>query len=127
MELSILIAKIIAVLYITSGFALLIGTLDFDRIVEELLASRALVYIAGSVAIMIGVVLVGQHNTWVSDWTIMITLICWSLLIGGIVIIIFPDVFRLIKKLPPVFGNRFLIAAFMMCIGAVFAYFGFIL
>ena len=124
MELSILIAKIISVIYISAGIGILIGTINFNKIVTDLKNSAALTYIAGSIGIILGMILIEYHNIWVKNWTVIITIISWLFLIGGITIVIFPKSLSLGKDL---LLNHRLIGIFMIAFGIVFGYFGFII
>ena len=90
MEISILVARIIAVIYISSGIAVLIGQLNFDNIASDFNKSAALTFVAGMVGIIIGMVLVKYHNHWVKNWTVLITIISWTFLIGGLIVVVFP-------------------------------------
>ena len=123
MELSILIAKIISVIYISAGIGVLIGTINFNNIATDLKNSAALTYIASSVGIILGMILIEYHNIWVKNWTVIITIISWLFLIGGITIVIFPKSLSLGKDL---LLNHRLIGIFMIAFGIVFGYFGFI-
>ena len=124
MELSILIAKIISVIYISAGIGVLIGTINLNNIVTDLKNSVALTYIAGSVGIILGMILIEYHNIWVKNWTMLITIISWLFLIGGITIVIFPKSLSFGKNL---LLNHRLIGIFMIAFGIVFGYFGFII
>ena len=124
MELSILIAKIISVIYISAGIGVFIGTINFNNIVTDLKNSTALTYIAGSVGIIIGMILIEYHNIWVKNWTVLITIISWLFLIGGVTIVIIPKSLSIGKDL---LLNHRLIGIFMIAFGIVFGYFGFII
>ncbi len=123
MELSILIAQIIAVIYISSGIAVLIGQLNFDNIAADFNRSKALTFVSGAFGIIIGMVLVKYHNNWVKNWTVLITIISWTMLIGGLIVVIFP-------KSLSYFGKRYkhsrIWGIFMICFGLLFGYFGFL-
>ena len=124
MELSILIAKIISVIYISAGIAVLIGTVNFNDIVNDFEKSPALAFIAGSVGIIIGVILIENHNLWVKNWTVLITLISWLFLIGGVIVVIIPKSLSYYKD---IFINSRLIGIFMIIFGMALGYFGFII
>ena len=123
MEFSLLIAKIISVIYISAGIGVLIGTINLNNMVTDLKNSVALTYIAGSVGIILGMILIEYHNIWVKNWTVSITIISWLLLIGGVTIVIFPNSLSFGKDL---LLNHRLIGIFMIAFGIVFGYFGFI-
>ena len=123
MELSLLVAKIIAIVYISSGIAVIIGQLNFEKITESLDASPALTLIAGFIGIIIGFVLVEYHNIWVANWTVLITIISWLFLIGGLVIVVLPKTLSFFSKYYK--HSRFW-GFFMLCFGLLFGYWGFI-
>ena len=109
--------------YISSGIAILAGQPNFRRIVDDLNKSPALRFIAGSSGIMIGTICVTSHNHWVRDWTILITLICWGLLIGGIIVVIIPKSLLWMStfhKHSPAWG------ILMIAFGLLFDYSGFL-
>ena len=122
MELSILMARIIAVIYVAAGIGVLIGQIDFKKLATEFSESTALTYSAGSFAIIIGMILIHHHNIWVADWRVLITIISWMFLVGGIQIVVLPKsllFFGKYYKHSPVWG------IFMICLGLLFGYFGF--
>ena len=123
MELSILVARIIAVIYIAAGIGVLIGQIDFNKLAAEFSESTALTYSAGSFSIIIGMILIHHHNLWVSDWRILITIISWMFFIGGIVVVVSPKSLQFFSKYykhSPVWG------IFMICFGLLFGYLGFV-
>ena len=123
MELSILVAKVIAIIYIVSGFALLIGQINFQKIAEDFDKSPALTFIVGFLSAITGLILVTYHNIWDANWTVLITIISWLILIGGLIIVIYPKSLLFMSKYyrhSPIWG------IFMICFGLIFGYFGFL-
>ncbi len=123
MELSILIAKIISVIYIASGIAVLTGTFKISDFVNEFEKSPTLTFLSGCIGIIFGMILVNYHNIWVKNWTVIITIISWIMLIGGVLVVIVPGALIYMKKL--IKDNR-LWGVFMLLFGLVLGYFGFI-
>jgi len=123
MDLSVLVAKIIAVIYIASGAAVLIGTVKISDIVKEYEKSPVLIFLSGVMAIIFGMILVNYHNVWVKNWTVLITIISWVILIEGIVVVIMPASLLYMKNL--IIESRFW-GIFMIVFGSLFGYFGFI-
>jgi len=123
MELSLLIAKIFSAVYIASGIAVLLGSVDLDKIVDEFEKSSALTFVSGCVGIILGVILINYHNIWVKNWTVLITILSWLMLIGGIIVVIFP------KSIPYFKGwtkRDKLLGFFMVAFGLLMGYFGFL-
>jgi hypothetical protein len=123
MELSLLIAKIFSAVYIVSGIAVLMGSVDFNKIVDEFEKSPALSFISGCVGIIFGVILVNYHNIWVQNWTVLITILSWFMLIGGITVIIFPKCLSYFKGW---IKRDKLLGFFMVAFGLLMGYFGFL-
>ena len=123
MELSVLVAKIIAIIYIVSGFALLIGQINFQKIAEDFDKSPALTFIVGFLSAIVGLILVTYHNIWNANWTVLITIISWFVLIGGLIIVIYPKLFLFLSKY---YRHSTIWGIFMICFGLIFGYFGFL-
>ena len=123
MEISILVARIIAVIYISSGIAVLIGQLNFDNIASDFNKSAALTFVAGMVGIIIGMVLVKYHNNWVKNWTVLITIISWVFLIGGLIVVTLPKSLSYLSKC---YKHSRVWGILMICFGLLFGYFGFL-
>ncbi len=123
MELSTLVAKVIAVIYISGGIAVLIGKINFNNIAEDFDKSPALTFAAGSLGIIIGMVLVEHHNNWVKNWTVLITIIGWAFLIGGLIVVVFPKSLSFFSKY---YKHSFVWGLLMICFGLLFGYFGFV-
>jgi len=123
MNLSILIAMIISVIYIASGIAVLLGTLKISAFVDEFEKSATLKFISGCVGIILGMILINYHNIWVKNWTIIITIISWIILVGGVIVVIFPKSLLYMKSL--IRENR-LWGILMVLFGVLMGYFGFI-
>jgi len=126
MELSVLVAKIISVIYLSAGVGAIFSADHFRRVLDDMFKNAALTYLMGLTALILGLLLVNYHNIWEANWTVLITIIAWLALIKGVIIIAFPKLVHRFSK--PIFegpGFRLFpyIAIFM---GLLFGYFGFI-
>jgi predicted MFS family arabinose efflux permease len=124
MELSFLVAKMLAIVYISAGIAAVSGKITFSRIVEDFEKSQGLTFISGFMTLVMGMLLVHYHNIWVKDWTVLITIVAWMSLLKGIMLIVFPQSISSFKGL---YKNTRMWGIFMIAIGLLFAYFGFII
>jgi hypothetical protein len=125
MEISILIAKIIGIIYLSFGVGLLFNQQFYKNEIPKLLANTAYLILGGFLAIIIGSVIIENHNFWVKNWTVVITIIGWIALIKGIVLIAFPTKMTIYK---PLFENKSFFKILIPCIiifGLIFIYFGF--
>jgi predicted phage tail protein len=57
---------------------------------EEFLKSRALIFVTGVIALVTGLAIVNTHNRWIADWPVIITLVGWAMVIGGVVRMVSP-------------------------------------
>ena len=122
MELSVLVAKILALVYISAGIAAVSGKITFSKIVEDFEKSQGLTFISGLMALVIGMLLVKYHNIWVRDWIVLITIIAWIALLKGIMLIAFP---HFISSCKGWYKNTRVWGIFMIAVGLLFGYFGF--
>lgn len=125
MEISILVARIVAVLYIAVSVGVLFDQISFKKLYLDMIKNAGLMYIMGLFALVIGFILVHYHNIWAWNWTVLVTLIGWAALIKGVMIITFPKSLDFFK---PMFTGKFLgvFPYFTLVFGLIFGYFGFI-
>src|SRR5436190_9392430 len=96
MQRSIFLAKLVGPLLAAIGAALIFNADIFRTMAAEFLKSYALIYLAGLLALTAGLAVVNTHNEWTADWRVVITILGWLCVIGGIVRIVFP---RLVETL----------------------------
>lgn len=58
---------------------------------RELIGHRAIMLVVGVLTLVLGLLMVISHNIWVMGWPIIITIIAWLTLIGGLLRLFFPD------------------------------------
>ena len=126
MELSILIAKITSVVYLSAALGAVFSRDHYRRLLDDLFKNAALTYLMGFTAVVFGFLMVNYHNTWGKDWTVLVTILGWLALTKGVLIIAFPGFVHSYSK--PIFEGKGLqvfpyVAAFL---GVVFGYFGFV-
>ena len=91
METSIFIARIFGLCYLIIGAGFIFNRKAFQQVMEDFCKNTAMVFLAGIFSLVIGVVIILTHNSWVANWTVMITIIGWLGFIKGIWIIVFPN------------------------------------
>jgi len=125
METSILIAKIIGIIYLSFGLGILINTKLYQKLLEQLLIDPSIRILGGVMSIIIGILILEYHNVWEANWTIVISIIGWIALIKGILLLTFPKFITIVK---PIFDSEKslrVLAVLVILIGIVFAYLGF--
>jgi hypothetical protein len=90
METSIFLARLIGPSMLVIAAGLIVNRASYRALVREFVASPALIYIAGLIALVIGLAIVLTHNVWVLGWPVIITIFGWLSLVAGILRIVFP-------------------------------------
>jgi hypothetical protein len=73
------------------GVYIVFNVAAFRIMVGQFLASYALIFLAGLLALVGGLAIVLTHNVWTRDWRVIVTVIGWLALIGGVVRIVVPQ------------------------------------
>jgi hypothetical protein len=124
METSVLIAKIIGVIYLSFGVGLLINRNYYKKELPKLLENTSYLIFGGLVAIIIGALIIDNHNYWVKNWTVIITIIGWIAFLKGIVLLVFPTSFSSYKSI--LNSNLFynILVPLVLILGIIFMYLG---
>ncbi len=126
MQRSIYIAKLIGPIMLVVGLGMLLNGAVYRAVVAQFLQSYALIYLSGIAGMLIGLALVHAHNEWRADWRVIITLLGWLSLIGGIFRTLVPQEVAAIGS--GLFANAatLMIAGFVVLVlGGVLSYFGY--
>ncbi|MHA1133139.1 MAG: hypothetical protein ACTSRM_02500 [Alphaproteobacteria bacterium] len=127
MNTSIFIAKLIGPLFFVIGLALLVSSAAYREAADEVIKSRALLYVFGCIGFAVGLAIVLTHNVWVWGWPVIITILGWLLMVRGALRILIPQqVADLGAKVLQRNPNLLPIGGFvMLVIGAILGYFGY--
>ena len=60
------------------------------EVAQELSADKVLTSIVGLLALILGPVLVLTHNVWEASWRVSIMLLCWLVLLRGVLYVLLP-------------------------------------
>jgi hypothetical protein len=120
MELSIVIARILALTYLAAGAAAVAGKLRYETMVAEFERSPALTYVSGFFTLVCGVLLVSYHNIWAGDWRVLVTIVGWMSLLKGVMLIGCPQYLKFFKGW---YKNTRAWGLLMLALGALFGYF----
>ena len=86
--------------------------------------SQGLLVVTGFMCITLGMIVVENHNFWVKDWTVIVTIAGWATLLKGILLIASPETIFSVGK-NAYKQNSNLISLFAIALGAVLAYYSF--
>jgi hypothetical protein len=126
MERSILLARIISVVYVSAALGAIFSANHYRRLPDDLFSNAGLTYVAGFITVVMGILIVHYHNTWTRNWPVLITVIGWGALLKGVSIIVMPQV---VHRVSTALWFERGVAAFpyvAICLGLLFGYFGFV-
>ena len=119
METSIFLAKFWG-WYLIIFFLVLSFNPKRIRQIFEYLKDQKFVILLAFVSIVIGLLNVLFHNSWESDWTIIITLMGWGMLLEGLLLLAFPNLIAKwleyihIKLVQVIYILMFLVGIFLL-------------
>ncbi|MEM6496548.1 MAG: hypothetical protein AAF709_07470 [Pseudomonadota bacterium] len=94
MQTSIYLAKLIGPIVAVAGVGFLLNRAAFIRFAEDFVSNTGFIMMSGFPALLAGLAVVNAHNVWVADWPVIITLLGWAAVVGGIMRITMPGVVR---------------------------------
>lgn len=124
MEFAILVARVLAVIYLSVAVLAMRGKADYKKIIKSFENSPALTIMTGMAAILIGMIIIMKHNVWMMEWQVLITIVGWASLIKGILLIAYPEMMYGFKH---TFKDTKKWSIVLVAIGLVFGYFGFVI
>lgn len=121
METSILISKILGTTYLAVAIGLIVSKNYYKLMFEKFFDNSPAVYLSGMICVVLGWIMIDSQGTFNSDWTDIITVMSWLVMLKGVLLLVFPTYMNSFK---PMLGSKFVIVlAFIF--GLVFANFGF--
>lgn len=113
MASSLFLAQVIGWYLVIVGVFMLFKQNYLKSVMNEIIARKELILILAIITLILGLLLVVAHNQWTCGWPIIITLIAWLTLIGGIFRLFFPN---LVLKM----GERMLNSSLYLRISSFF-------
>ena len=89
--MDIFLAKLIGTIFIVIGLGLVFNRAIYQVVAEEIVKSRALLYVSGALNLVAGLAIVLAHNEWSPSWKVIITIIGWFALVRGALRILLPQ------------------------------------
>jgi len=92
MATSRFLARLIGPLFLVIGIGMLFNGDVYRAMAEEILRSVPLIYLTGILSLLGGLALLHFHNIWALDWRVIITVVGWLSVIGGVARMLVPQV-----------------------------------
>lgn len=94
---TIFLATVIGWYMVLFGFLVLARTDYVKFAVAEILEQRGLFFLLAVITMILGLLMVASHNSWVMGWPVAVTVICWLVFISGVLRLFLPDVHEMGK------------------------------
>ena len=91
MNKSIFLGKVIGWYLVIMSLALLLREHEMHAIMTGFMSQPTLLFFVAAFTLILGLLLVVSHNVWVKGWPVVITVIAWLTLIGGVVRLFAPE------------------------------------
>ena len=91
METSLQLAQIIGPFFIIVWLSMLFNWKNLSKIFLELLESKAMSWTLSFFMIILWLIMITIHNIWIKDWTVIITILWWIILVKWSFIMLFPN------------------------------------
>ncbi|RMX17901.1 hypothetical protein EAS68_09710 [Legionella jordanis] len=92
MELTLFLGKVIGWYFVIVALWIVIRQELANGIISETIAHRALLFFMAIITLILGLMIVISHNVWVMGWPVIITIVGWLMLIGGLLRLFFPEI-----------------------------------
>jgi len=86
----IYIARFAGRVFIVIGVGILANLSFYSGMVAEAVRSPTLIYIAGILSLTAGLAILGAYRAWTADWRVVVTILGWLCVIGGIIRVVLP-------------------------------------
>jgi hypothetical protein len=127
MPTSTYLAKLIGPVLLAVGAGMLVDRDGHRSMAREFLGSRAMIYIAGLLALVPGLAIVLSHNVWAADWRVVITVLGWLAVIGGALRILVPrQVTRIGERMIAAPNTMLYGGVVTLALGAILCFFGYV-
>jgi uncharacterized protein YjeT (DUF2065 family) len=79
-----LIAGLIGPLMAAIGIAMLLNRQAFPEMITQVAHNYAIIFLSGALSLLAGVAIVRVHNVWTGGWPVIVTILGWLLIVGGL-------------------------------------------
>ena len=97
MDLSIFLAKVVGLYLLIIGLGMLINRKEFEPLIRQAMKDKLLIFLSGTMALLLGLLVVLSHNVWTPDWRGLITLLGWLTLLKGLMRVLLPTIAEQIR------------------------------
>ena len=91
MELSFFLAKLLGLYFLSIGAIWMVRKKHFETYLKEIVSSKPLMVLSGSLSLLVGLAMVISHSIWQMNWIGLITLLGYLAVVKGILRCAYPE------------------------------------
>ena len=91
MTTSKMIAGLVGPTLAAIAIAMLFNFGSFPEFAEQVSRDPALIFVSGILLLVTGLAIVRAHNVWTGGWPVLVTILGWLAIVGGLVRMLFPS------------------------------------
>jgi hypothetical protein len=84
------IAGLIGPTLVAIALGMLFNLASFPALAEQVSREPALIFLSGVLLFVAGLAIVRVHNVWSGGWPVLVTILGWLALVGGLIRILLP-------------------------------------
>ena len=84
------IAGLIGPTLVGMAAAMLLNLGSFPALAEQISRDPALILVSGVLLLVAGLAIVREHNLWTGGWPVLVTVLGWLAILGGLARMLFP-------------------------------------
>jgi len=90
MQPAVFIARLIGPTFLAVGVGILLNGPFYTALIVEAVHSPTLIYFSGLMALLPGLAILAVHPGWSGGWRVIITILGWFFVIGGLIRLVLP-------------------------------------
>ena len=126
MQPAVFIARLIGPTFVAVGAGILLNGPFYTALIVEAVHSPTLIYFSGLMALIPGLAILNVHRGWTADWRVIVTILGWLLVIGGVIRLVLPATTATLawnKCRPP--AVLLIVAAIVLVVGGWLSFVGY--
>jgi drug/metabolite transporter (DMT)-like permease len=115
---AILIARLIGPVFAIIGAGILVNPSFYLNVAVEAVQVPSLLYLYGVLLLTAGVAMLNFYREWTRDWRVIVTILGWLFMIGGLVRVLVPGMVQRLALVMPITSLALtLIGALVLVVG----------
>jgi len=92
MPSAVTVARLVGPVFAVIGLGVVLNLSFYHGAIIESVHSPTLVYLSGIASLLAGLAILNAYRAWTADWRVIVTVIGWLCIIGGVVRVVIPQI-----------------------------------